>query len=70
MDTVQKIDVRTVPLEEDEPRRIVYDPEGRNFCVACSRRDVNRHTGQQTITSVVRVVSEDTFESMSLLRIA
>ncbi|BGP03522.1 hypothetical protein JCM10021v2_007257 [Rhodotorula toruloides] len=69
MDTVQKVDVRTVPLAEDEPRRIVYDPVSRKFCVACSRRDIDRHTGQQAVTSVVRLVSEDSFETSSVFEL-
>ncbi|GEM11024.1 DNA damage-binding protein 1 [Rhodotorula toruloides] len=69
IDTVQKVDVRTVPLDEDEPRRIVYDPVSRHFCVACSRRDIDRRTGERAITSVVRLVSEDSFESSSVFEL-
>ncbi|BGO95653.1 hypothetical protein NBRC10512_004328 [Rhodotorula toruloides] len=69
MDTVQKVDIRTVPLAEDEPRRIVYNPVSREFCVACSRRDVDRRTGQQAVTSFVRLVSEDSFETSSVFEL-
>lgn len=66
LDAVRQIDVRTVPLDEDEPRRIAHDPRRRIFGVVCSRRDVDRRTGSQTITSSVRFVRQEDYESESL----
>ncbi|GAA5877302.1 hypothetical protein JCM3774_001631 [Rhodotorula dairenensis] len=63
LDTVQQIDVRTVPLDEDEPRRIAHDPRRRIFGVVCSKRDVDRRTGSQFVTSSVRFVRQEDYET-------
>ncbi|GJN94374.1 hypothetical protein Rhopal_007453-T1 [Rhodotorula paludigena] len=63
IDTIQQVDVRTVPLDEDEPRRIVHDSQSKTFCVVCARRDVDRQSGEQSTTGVVRLVNEDDFET-------
>ena len=63
LDAVRQIDIKTVPLDEDEPRRIAHDPKRRIFGVVCSRRDVDRLTGSQTVTSSVRFVRQDDYES-------
>ncbi|KWU45538.1 hypothetical protein RHOSPDRAFT_16259 [Rhodotorula sp. JG-1b] len=63
LDAVRQIDIKTVPLDEDEPRRIAHDPKRRIFGVVCSRRDVDRLTGSQTVTSSVRFVRQDDYET-------
>ncbi|BGP43549.1 hypothetical protein JCM10449v2_007590 [Rhodotorula kratochvilovae] len=63
---IQQVDVRTVPLDEDEPRRIAHDAEGRCFVVACARRDVDRATGETSVQGVVRLLSEE-FETVATL---
>lgn len=66
LDAVRQIDIKTVPLDEDEPRRIAHDSKRRIFGVVCSKRDVDRLTGSQTITSSVRFVRQDDYESERL----
>ncbi|GAA5871751.1 hypothetical protein JCM8547_008132 [Rhodosporidiobolus lusitaniae] len=61
------IDVRTIPLDEDEPRRIAHERKGRTLAVVCSRRDVDRESGEQTTTGRVRIVEEGEFETRATL---
>ncbi|KPV73328.1 uncharacterized protein RHOBADRAFT_55089 [Rhodotorula graminis WP1] len=56
---IQQVDVRTVPLDEDEPRRIAHDAEAKCFVVTCARRDVDRETGETSVSGVVRLLGED-----------
>lgn len=63
LDTIQQIDVKTVPLDEDEPRRIAYDEKRQLLGVVCSRHDVDRRTGQERTTSVVRLIRQEDFSS-------
>ncbi|GAA5985538.1 hypothetical protein JCM10908_007016 [Rhodotorula pacifica] len=63
LDAVRQIDIKTVPLDEDEPRRIAYDAKRRIFGAVCSRRDVDRSTGSQTIVSSVRIIRQDSYET-------
>lgn len=63
IDAIQQIDIRTVPLEEDEPRRIAHDPKNRTFGVLCSRRDVDRSSGDRSTIASVRFLAEETFAS-------
>lgn len=65
LDAIQQIDVKTVPLDEDEPRRIAYDGKRQLMGVVCSRRDVDRQNGVQSIASIVRLVKQDDFSSTS-----
>ncbi|CEQ42082.1 SPOSA6832_03869, partial [Sporobolomyces salmonicolor] len=66
----QQLDIRTVPLDEDEPRRIAYDAENRTFCVLCSRRDVDRTTGETTTAGSVRLLSEENFSTRATAPLA
>ncbi|GAA5820215.1 hypothetical protein JCM10212_006784 [Sporobolomyces blumeae] len=61
IDAIQQVDVRTVPLDEDEPRRIAHDADTRTFAVLCSRRDVDRSTGSQMTASSLKLFSEEAF---------
>lgn len=63
LDAIQQIDVKTVPLDEDEPRRIAYDEKRQLLGVVCSRHDVDRRTGQERTTSVVRLIRQEDFSS-------
>ncbi|GAA6057980.1 hypothetical protein JCM3770_004597 [Rhodotorula araucariae] len=63
---IQQVDLRTVPLDEDEPRRIAHDSEARCFVVACARRDVDRATGATSVHGVVRLLSDE-FETVATL---
>ncbi|GAA6037467.1 hypothetical protein JCM8097_008202 [Rhodosporidiobolus ruineniae] len=65
--TGSQIDVRTIPLDEDEPRRIAHDRKGRAFAVVCSRRDVDRETGEQSTVGKVRVIEEEDFSTRASL---
>ncbi|GAA5851088.1 hypothetical protein JCM3766R1_006484 [Sporobolomyces carnicolor] len=67
MNAVQQVDVRTIPLDEDEPRRIAHDAQQRAFAILCSRRDVDRSTGQRSNRSSVRFLADDTFSTRSTI---
>ncbi|BGP20195.1 hypothetical protein JCM10213_005951 [Rhodosporidiobolus nylandii] len=56
-----EVDIRTIPLDEDEPRRIAHDRKGACFAVVCSRRDVDRVNGEQKTAGRVRVMEEEGF---------
>ncbi|GAA6020604.1 hypothetical protein JCM10207_008684 [Rhodosporidiobolus poonsookiae] len=53
------LDIRTIPLDEDEPRRVAYAPSGEGggvVAVVCARRDVDRVSGEMSTRGRVRVV--------------
>ncbi|ORY81221.1 CPSF A subunit region-domain-containing protein [Leucosporidium creatinivorum] len=65
IEDIQRVDIRAIPLDEDEPRRIAHDPKTRTFGVVCLRRDVNRETGEQTSVGSVKVFDDQTFEVLA-----
>ncbi|GAA5952645.1 hypothetical protein JCM3765_002231 [Sporobolomyces pararoseus] len=65
INAIQQIDVRTIPLDEDEPRRIAHDPKQRTFGVLCSRRDVDRSSGLRSTVASVRFIAEETLSNRS-----
>lgn len=62
--SIQHVDIRTIPLEEDEPRRIAHDPQSKTFGVVCARRDVNRVTGEQKVAGMIQILDDQTFKGM------
>ncbi|GAA5939977.1 uncharacterized protein JCM15063_004361 [Sporobolomyces koalae] len=69
IDAIDRIDIRTIPLDEDEPRRIAYDPELSTFAVLCAKRDVDRTSGSRSIESSIRFVAEATFATRSKIEL-
>ncbi|GAA6009649.1 hypothetical protein JCM11491_001047 [Sporobolomyces phaffii] len=67
MNALQQIDVRTIPLDEDEPRRVAHDPKQRTFGVLCSRRDVDRVSGSRSVHASVRFLTEETFANRTVI---
>lgn len=65
IEDIQRVDIRAIPFDEDEPRKIAHDPKSRTFGVVCLRRDVNRVTGEQTSVGSVKVLDDQTFEGES-----
>ncbi|GAA5820839.1 hypothetical protein JCM11251_001838 [Rhodosporidiobolus azoricus] len=68
--TNSQVSVTTIPLDEDEPRRIAHDrkrPGVGCFAVVCSRRDVDRVTGEQGTTGRVRIMEKEDFSTRATL---
>lgn len=62
----ERLDVRTVPLNEDEPKRICKASSSASVTddllgIIAVRRLLDRGTGEQTMQSVVRFFSRETF---------
>lgn len=62
-DEIQSVGIRTIPLGEDEPRRIAYDARTDTFGVVCLRREIDRASGAQETTGSFKIVDGKTFES-------
>lgn len=62
VDDIRRVDVQAVALEDEEPRRIAYDPQTDTFGVICLRRDVDRQTGEQTSLGSIKVFENRTFK--------
>ena len=67
---LQRVDIRAISLDEDEPRRIAHHAESHSFAVLCLRRDIDRRTGEQSSSSTVKIVDEHTFEGQHRLALA
>ncbi|GAA5997405.1 hypothetical protein JCM5350_003830, partial [Sporobolomyces pararoseus] len=67
INAIQQIDVKTIPLDEDEPRRIAHDPKQHTFGVLCSRRDVDRTSGRRSTLASVRFIAEETLSNRSTI---
>ncbi|KAK4046170.1 hypothetical protein OIV83_006279 [Microbotryomycetes sp. JL201] len=59
LDDIRRMDVRTIPLDEEEPRRIAYSASLGVYAVLCLKRDVDRSSGRQTSDESVHFFSED-----------
>lgn len=68
LEAVQKVDIRAIPLDEDEPRKIAHDKDTSTYAVVCLRRDVDRQTGQLTHAGSVRFL-DDGFEPVGVLKL-
>ncbi|KAK4047115.1 hypothetical protein OIO90_006318 [Microbotryomycetes sp. JL221] len=54
VDETQRMDIRTISLDEDEPRRISYSSQLDMFAVVCLKRDIDRSSGAQSSQGSVR----------------
>ena len=68
IDDIQKLHIRTVPLGE-QPRRIAHQPATRTFAVCCFKlaggMDGAGSGGEEGGTSVVRLLDDQTFDTVS-----
>lgn len=62
IEDIQRVDIRAIPLEEDEPRRIAHDPVSKTYGVVCLRRDINRVTGEQSTVGSVKIFDDQSFK--------
>ncbi|KAM0790402.1 hypothetical protein ACM66B_003284 [Microbotryomycetes sp. NB124-2] len=59
LDDIRRMDVRTIPLDEEEPRRIAYSARLGVYAVLCMKRDVDRASGRQTSEESVLFFDEE-----------
>ena len=68
IDDIQKLHIRTVPLGQ-QPRRIAHQPATRTFAVCCfnlsAGMDGASGGGDEASTSVVRLLDDQTFDTLS-----
>ena len=62
IEDIQRVDIRTVPFEEDGPQRITHDASKSTYGVVCLRRDINRSTGEQTTQGSIKILDDESFE--------
>ncbi|KAM0754809.1 DNA damage-binding protein 1b [Meredithblackwellia eburnea MCA 4105] len=67
IEEIQRVDIRTVPFEDDGPQRIAYDSSTSTYGVVCLARDIDRRTGEQTTRGSIKVIDSNTFEELSHL---
>ncbi|KAK4702664.1 DNA damage-binding protein 1, partial [Phenoliferia sp. Uapishka_3] len=65
IEDIHRVDIRTVPFEEDGPQRIAYDASSSTYGVVCLRRDINRSTGEQTTQGSIKILDAESFEVLS-----
>ncbi|KAI5474794.1 DNA damage-binding protein 1 [Pseudohyphozyma bogoriensis] len=61
IEEIQRVDIRTIPLDEDEPARIAHDAREERFGVLCLRREIDRSSGVETTMAAFKVFDEKTF---------
>lgn len=62
IDQVQKVQIKTIKLEDDQPRRIAYSAALSAYGVVCLKEVYNRSTGKEERTSSFKIIDETTFE--------
>ena len=62
IDQVQKVQIKTIKLEDDQPRRIAYSAALSAYGVVCLKETFNRSTGKEERTSSFKIIDESTFE--------
>ncbi|KAL8286521.1 hypothetical protein RQP46_004538 [Phenoliferia psychrophenolica] len=65
IEDIQRVDIRTVPFEEDGPQRIAHDASSSTYGVVCLRRDINRSTGEQTTRGSLKIIDAESFEVLT-----
>ena len=67
MEQIQKLHVRTVPLNE-MPRRIAYQESSKTYCATTVRYDVDDN-GDEVELNLVRLFDEQTFETLDTYKL-
>jgi DNA damage-binding protein 1 len=67
VDSAEKLHVRTLSLDGEQPRRIAHSPSLGAYAVACVREEVDRVTGEETRTGSLKFLDDATFEGISPL---
>ncbi|THG98601.1 hypothetical protein EW026_g3605 [Hermanssonia centrifuga] len=65
---VGKMQIRSIPLGYDNPRRITYHPDHKVFGVVCQRREASRVGDSEIIHSSFVVFDDTTFEPVHALK--
>jgi DNA damage-binding protein 1 len=66
VDSAEKLHVRTLSLDGEQPRRIAHSTSMRAYAVACVREEVDRATGEETRSGSLKFLDDATFERKRL----